>query len=327
MSENFRLPTLALASGYEVEPTAMSVPGVVESSDDRALAILEGGYRPVGSACRFLQPSGLVALQLPQGPLPEVLRVVLMVRSDRLADERWSERARRRHDTAVVRGLFPSDGVPDLEVRGRHRLVAVSAQGRLRGHALLVHDGGQDSWVRQRLVFDLAAAELDETRLLLLSFTAAEGPWGAADALPAPLVGFSLRRVRVLEEREQANGIVSTGGAAEDGWSPYSRSVGFAVVNPAPGGGPVTLQVERRTRATGGRLLGSRTRRGADEPLDLEVIDAAGAPIAIPDVVRPSPERGEVVLPPGHGPLHVRLTAATVSAAGDLYLRAAPLPG
>lgn len=322
MSANFRLPSIAVSSPFEVEPVALTLPGLVESGNDPALAILEGAYRPATSACRFVYPAGMVGLQLPQGPLPDLLRVIMPVRADRLADEKWSQRVTRLHGLAVVRGGVSPEDVPDDEVRGRHRLVAVHAQGRLRAQALLAHDGGEDSWVRQRLVFDVATSELDETRLLLLSFTAAESAWGH-EALPTPLVGVSVPRIRVREDGEPAAGAVSTGLNGEGGWLPYSRAIGFAVVNPATEGTSITLRIQRRTAAHAGRLLG-RLRRSDRVPLAIEVVDSTGAPVPVPELAQRSPDLVEVALPAGHGPLHVRLTDDTEHAEDELHLSVAP---
>jgi hypothetical protein len=296
----FRLPTLALSSGFESPVGAVSVPAEIVTGADPALAVVEGAYRPEGTVCRFVQPHGLVALRIAE-PVPDLFRVVLVIRSDRPADERWSERVTRIADARAVRGVDRDRTAPLPDPTGRTRAVAIRVQGRPRGEVLLVNDGTEDGWTRQRLVLDVPGDSL-ESGLLLLGFETSDA---AGDSgLDDPLVGACLTRLRVRAADQPGRPSVSTGLLDEDGWMPYRTDVGAVVTPPATA--PFRLLV-RQDRAAGRRGLLRRPGGAGDQP-KVTATGVDGTALTVPAPTVGDDGIAAYQLPGDAGPLRVRVT-------------------
>lgn len=274
MARNFHLPSLDLSSPFEDEAGELTMPDTIATGDHPGLAIVVGGYRPPTSPCRFLHPDGLVGIQL-AGPLPPVVRVRVVLRTDWLSDGKWHERAQRIFDARSLRGINVDD--VQLELGGRARHVELFAQGRTRGRALLRRQDDPEAFVRQRLVFDVATDELDESGLLLLGLGPVTAPV-PDPGLPDPVVGVVVRRVVVELPDGPLPGTVSTGRHAKDGWAPYDAETGFAVVNAPDDRTPVRVEVARP--AGPGGIAGRLAKRRRPE-IDVQVTGASGTPVPV----------------------------------------------
>ncbi|MCW2857079.1 MAG: hypothetical protein JWR52_2694 [Marmoricola sp.] len=317
MTRNFRLPSLDLASAFEDAPGELAVPGALDAGENPALAVLAGGYVPPTSVCRFVQPEGLAGIQL-GGTLPAVLRLRLVVRTDWLADTKWTERAQRLLKARAVRGIATEGAVPEIE--RRHRLVEIRVQGRRRALVLLRREDDRESWARYRMAVDVATEELDGSGLLLLSFGPADLGAGVAGGLPEPLVGVDVRRIRVELADGPLPGHVSTGSDTDGDWAPYDPQTGFAVVNAPDDQSPVRVEVTRAAAATG-RLAG-RLARSRVPALAVDVTDAAGTAVTVADLSRNQSGTVSFTVPAGAAPAIVRITGQDGADATDVVLRA-----
>jgi hypothetical protein len=301
-ARSYRLASLDLASPFDQAAGRLAIPADITDGFDPALSLVEGGYRQPTSICRFIHTTGLLVVQLDQRPRG-ALRVEILLRSDLIADERWDQRAERRAEGRAVRGL-PTDGLERAADR-RHRLVAVSAQGRTRAYVLLALGEGEDAATRHRLTLEVEPAEFDESGLLLLGFDAARqgDSWAVTPGLPDPIVGIGVRRLGIVPAYRTAPVSVSTGLRAEDGWFRYEPRVGYAVVNPPTADAPVRVEIRRVH--PGGRIAGRLARMRASAPvLEAERID--GGTLTVEGPRSGSHGTFWFDLPAGTGPVRLR---------------------
>ena len=294
-TDNFRLPSLAVSCSYDEPALPLTLPARLEDRD-APVAVLEGAFRSLTRLCRFVRPEGLVGLQLPD-PLPDRIRVGLLLTSERQGDARWVGRQVRQAEVLARRSVATE---LDSAIRGRHRLVRVSAAGRLRGHVVLGVPRNEDDSVRQRIVFEVDRTDIDESRLLLISFGEGRGApdWNSDHRLPDPLVGVSAAWARVGVGDGSPRAVLSSGRQGANGWQQWSPVIGYACVNSSGHAARLSVSLAGDPeKEKGGRRLFGLGRRDSAWPDAVEVAEVGGETHVLELPARGADGTAAVVLP------------------------------
>ena len=302
---NFSLPSLAVSCSYDEPALPVTLPAKLEDRT-ASIAVLEGAFRPNTRLCRFVRPEGLIGLQLPD-PLPDRIRVALRLISDPQGERRWIDRQVRRGEVSARRSVVTE---LDSTIRGRHRLLRVSAQGRLRGNVILAAPRDETDSATQRIVFEVESTEIDASRLLLISLGGARGvpEWNSDRRLPEALVGVSAVWARVAVGDGAPRALLSSGRPSADGWQPWSPEIGYACVNRTAHAARLTVSsADAPEQAKGGRRLFGLGRRDPAWPEAVEVAEAGGGTRVLELPARAADGTAAVVLPGGSTTSFVRL--------------------
>ena len=295
----YRLPSIAVSSPYDTPAVVHTLPVNLENRDS-GIAVLEGGFAMPTRLCRFVRESGLIAVQL-GGPLPETMVVTLRLTSDPQAEDLWLRQREIRASAARLRGLSSTETAATTQ--GLHRLLRLGAQGRLKARVLLDDPTeARATTTTQQVGFTVRREELDDSRLLMVSVTDPRIPpdWGLARHVADPVVGVKVAWLRVRQGDGNPPLGVSTGRQGEDGWRPWSPTIGYAALNCDQH--RVRLLLSRRESTP--RLLRGRAARAWPSAVEIRGEDGTLHRL---ELQRPGRDGISAVEVPGTGPALVRL--------------------
>lgn len=234
----YELSTLQLSTIYDDPVDELPVPAFVDNGREApGLFLTDGVALPSQRVARLRQSGAVLGVRLGSSGGGGV-RVRMSVATDPRALAFW----RRVH--ADPDDPDASEQLTDL---GRHRSVAVLAQGRARG-VITMQRRRAEKVVEQTLQFDVSATELGDTDVLLLEFEEPSlvVPWFADWLLPESLVGVCVRSLEITPLGDEASDRSLSGVRVRpDGRRVMPARPGFFVVNPGSVGGATLVRLER----------------------------------------------------------------------------------
>lgn len=316
---NFRLPTLRLGTPFDEVVVPLDLPAELRQGSNKALAILDGADRAPIRLSRMVRPVALLGIKTSVRHTAVRVRMGLLV--DRLSTQMWDRERRRATKQEPERDHRGRVVLPD--VRDKHRLIQISAQGKPRALALLSYRDSDGEFTNTRLEFEIGAEDVGESGLIMIDFDEPTWmpEWAKVGQLPGGLTGVCVGRIVLEEAGEPVPSHVSTGRPGMDGVDIGGRTPGYFVVNPSHDAAASRVEVVPHW-ADDERLLGKRAKvkhpmRAAAEwtadrrvsglgPASVEVVDTEGNEVLSGPLKRSG--RGYAFdLPAGLGPVYVRV--------------------
>lgn len=233
---SYRLGTLHLGTDFDQPIEPLSVPGSAEKGRTSALWMLDGASRAPRRLARLVRPLGLLGVKVADPG--NGLRVSISMVVDDVSTKMWNR----------VHSEDPEDPILPDEFR-QHRLVQISAQGRPRATVMLSLRGTDTGGVRQQVHFDVPAAEIGDSGLLMFSFEEPAGApeWARRGLLENGLVGACVANVQVAPiPAEAVTPWASTGRPRRKKMQISPSRPGFFIVNAPAGDTPLTVRFTRR---------------------------------------------------------------------------------
>jgi hypothetical protein len=314
---NYQLPTLRLGTEFDRPIVPITVPGQARTGSDSALCILDGANRAPRRLSRMVRHVGLLGIKVanPEGGV----RVTMTLIADEHGSMMWRNVESGGDETVELPDEFQ-----------HHRMLEVTAQGRVRGAALFARHGTSEADSRYQLHFDVHAEEIGESGLLMfgLGEPTSLPEWAARDLLPNSPVGLCVGNVKLEElAPEPLPPSVSGGRPRVHGTAVAGKRPGFFVVNPGNADRPVTVTlrplVPGQPRPPGRRalvkapLVNARrlARRAAMQgvlrkPVLVEAVAADGSEVLRSTLERSGSSDYRFRLPAGSGPVYARATVS-----------------